>query len=169
MLKFISIRFAALAAAFVLVYLLGISRNAIAQPPPPPCASCLQAVCDRNPSLCNCDSTDTACYTWALLNTCDSCIESIIVSTKNGAPFSSCCAVIENPTRSGWAANQVSPNMVDFYDTSGNCLAAGQSLQVTTCGITPGIQIQLQWSPADSGCVNYGQGELTLAPPKGCK
>ncbi len=160
--KFTSPRLAApLAAAFLICAVAGLGNVAHAQTPP--CASCLQPAPETNQWFCS--GGCPGCYSWLLTNTCNSCITSITLNTKsNLEPFTACCAVIMDPTHETWTATQNDAYSVTFTADSGSCLAQGQSLQVTTCGLTTGNQVYMTWAPADPPCTNNSQDELILVP-----
>ena len=166
MTKFFSKRCRIFLASVMLVFAgLMSAGNCIAQPPPP-CASCLQPAPETNQWFCNGDSNGCpGCYSWLLINTCKSCITTITLNSKNTLlPFTACCAVIMDPTHETWTATQNDPFSVTFRADSGACLATGKSLQVTTCGLTTGNQIQMVWAPADTPCTDTAQNDLILVP-----
>jgi hypothetical protein len=130
------------ASTLLLSIIFGLVKQGHAQPPPP-CATCLQAIQDRNMCLCQGPPPDTnacpGCYTWELINHCDSCLTAIRILNKMGAPFSTCCVVVENPTHETWTQNQIDPNTVEYDAPPGHCLAnyfappVYNTLQITTC------------------------------------
>ncbi len=145
-------RYAALfAAAFLTCALLGHAKVSHAQPPPPPptcdtctCWNCLQPVLADTNNLCG--GCGHGCITWGLENFCDSCIDTITLMTKFGDPFSTCCVAVDSASHGTWTYRPLGINEVQFTATSG-CLNQGRVLLITTCGITPGEDIYLYWSP----------------------
>jgi hypothetical protein len=149
----ISRRFTALlAAAFLICVVLGFTKEGNAQPPPPPCdtctcSNCLQPQLDAHPNPCG---GCAGCYTWAILNNCDSCIDSIVISTKFSNPFAGCCVAVDSASHGTWNWTQYSPCCIVLYATSG-CLNKGRFLLVTTCGLTHGELLVMGWIPGNRG------------------
>lgn len=126
-----------------------------------PCNKCLQALPDPAPTDCNCPDT---CYTWTLFNSCCSCITSITLSAVNGDTIKPCCVLVENATHSTWTVDSIKWDQVRLNAPAGTCLANGQAIQITTCNFHTGDAIGLNWTPADSPCINNGQSEVTTVP-----
>ena len=179
MTTFISRRnWALLNAILIVCAVLGFSIEGYAQCPPPPplgCDTCLQVAIDTNHNLCQGPPPDTntcvGCYTWALINHCSACIDTIRI-TSDGAKFTSCCVVVEDPSHGNWSITQEDDFTVQYSVPPGGACLHEQSLgcpppilpvpgilQITTCGLSPGDPIQIAWSPAD--------GSPPACPPSG--
>jgi hypothetical protein len=123
------------------------------------CHTCLVATTDPNPSLCQPD-TCPGCYTWDLVNYCNSCITSITLRSKDGIKFHMCCCAVQRLVIQTW--NQtLSPDSL-FMPVPGDPCLAGisdtdmrhRTLQITTCGLASGDLMDLQWGPVDPPCFN---------------
>lgn len=151
-----------LSVALILLCCFGISRKGFAQ-----CATCLQATCIPGASLCS--PGCPGCIQWNLTNTCQSCINHIWITSKYSVAFSMCCVVLDDPTHETWTADSISPYKWEIHSECDTCcMKTGESIQITTCGLSPGDIMTLDWTPADPPCISGMQDE-DVAVPKPCK
>jgi hypothetical protein len=171
----ISLRNAVLLASAFIACIMGTAGKSFAQPPPcppPPCDSCectlncfcdtcLQVTKDTNHCLCQPSDCGPSCITWALINHCSSCLDTIVISGIKEQPFTTCCVVVQDPSHGTWNQTQINPSEVMYTAPTNTCLPTLDTsggivgiLQVTTCGLIAGDQITVQWRPLDPPCNN---------------
>jgi hypothetical protein len=167
-------RYAALlAVAFLTCTLSGITKVSYAQPNWP-CLTCLSSIGAVDSTLCQSPPDPCiGCHTWALLNNCLTCIDSIEIQGKAGLLFTTCCAAVQKAAWETWVIDSVGPGDYKLKDTLGECLApqdtaasppASGILQISTCGLVSGDKVIIRWWPADSPCTQGAQDEIVVVP-----
>ncbi len=147
-------RLAALAAMALLSTL--IETKAEAQP----CATCLSLSSAVHQAWCG----DLSCYTFVITNNCASCITSITMSDPGNTITSGCCAIVD-PTWDAWEeTNNSNGSCTVDNGGSGPCIATGESVQVTLCGVSKGDNVTFNWAPSDPPCVANTQTEVLTLP-----
>ncbi len=128
------------------------------------CDNCLVVGIDTNHHLCDCPE---GCFTWDIRNCCPSSVCSITMHTKDGKPFTTCCVVVYHPSYHQWHVTQNTPSSVTYSaNTSADCLATGDFIQITTCGLDACDMLVFDWDTANNECgVNGTQGLHLRVPP----
>ncbi len=134
-----------------------------------PCNSCLKA--EPNTGMSWCTANEPCCDTsivWALVNTCNSCIQEIVLRSKYDKSFLICCAVDEDTARTHWKLTPYSDGNGTFKwildAPPDSCLSPGSTLQITTCGLLHGDIMDLDWGPADPPCTWENQNAEIAIP-----
>ncbi len=172
--KRISTKLAALTAMalFCCVALITTSKTASAQPPNCNCLTlvasatvlcdtCFDSIqCRGVPPHQICDTfmyCDT-CWTFGIMNNCDSAIGSFTIYDGTDVLHHGCAAV-EDPTHATWNMTNNGDGSVSFTPMSGDpCLAVGKTLLVSIClPLKQGDTINILWT--------YCGGTMPCPPP----